>query len=78
MMSVCDIVVVINIVKFGLIEVCFGLIFVIISFYVVVWMGEGKVCCVFMLVWLFGVEEVNDFGFVLRVVNVYELDDVVE
>lgn len=74
---VCDVVIVISDVQFGLIEMWLGFILVIIGFYVFVCMGEGKVCCVFMFVWLFDVYEVKVLDLVVDVVDVDVIDDCI-
>lgn len=78
MVLVCDVVLGIEGFKMGFIEVCFGLILVIIGFYVIVCMGEVNVCCVFMFGWLFDVDEVKDFGFLVKIVVLEEMEVVFE
>lgn len=71
---VCDIVVVVDMVNFCLLEVKFGLILVIISLYVICVLGEQVLCCYFIIVECFFVVEVYCFGFVYELVSVDVFD----
>lgn len=55
-----------------------GLIFVIIGFYVLVCMGEGKVWCVFMFGWIFDVVEVVWLDLLVDVIDDLDVVIVVE
>lgn len=74
---VVDIVIVVDGVKFCLLEVWFGLIFVMIVLYVVCVMGECVVCCYFMMVEVFDSVCVVLFGFIYDVVLVDVFDEMV-
>ncbi|MFN4011147.1 MAG: crotonase/enoyl-CoA hydratase family protein [Pannonibacter sp.] len=78
MMSVCDVCIAVDGVKFGLTETRLGLIPATISPYVIARMGEGKARRVFMSARLFDAAEARDLDLVARVVTADELDAAIE
>lgn len=78
MMSVCDVAVAAEGVKFGLTETKLGLIPATISPYVLARMGEDKARRVFMSARLFDVAEAITLNLVARVCSANELDVAVE
>lgn len=71
---VCDIVVVLIKVFFVIFEVKFGIIFLVISFYVVCVIGVCQVYCYFQLVECIDVVCVCEFGFVYEMVELEQFD----
>lgn len=77
-MSVCDVVIAEENVKFGFTEAKLGLIPATISPYVLARMGEGNARRVFMSARLFGAAEARVLGLVARVVSEADLEAAVE
>lgn len=74
----CDIVIGVEGVKFGFIEVKFGLVLVVILFYVIIVIGLCQVCWLFFIGEFFDVVVVVCIGLLYEVVLCEQLDEVVQ